>query len=94
MADKEEKAVQSAAEKQKPAKAKTKKPNFFVRRAQAIAHYFRDMKSELKKVTWASRKQVVRNTIVVLLVVLIIGVLIWIFDWLAAAVIKALINLF
>ncbi len=93
MADKEEKAVQETAEKQKPAKAKAKKPNVFVRRWKAITRYFREMKSELKKVTWPNRKQVIRNTLVVILVVLIVGVLIWIFDWLAAAVIKALVNL-
>ena len=86
MADKEVKAVDTAAAKDKPAKEKAKKPNAFVR-------YFREMKSELKKVVWPTRQQVVRNTVVVILVVLVVGVLIWLFDWLAAAVIKALVNL-
>ena len=51
------------------------------------------MKSELKKVVWPTRQQVVRNTVVVILVVLVVGVLIWLFDWLAAAIIRALVNL-
>ena len=51
------------------------------------------MKAELKKVVWPSRKTVIRNTLVVIAVVLVLGVLIWIFDWLASAVVKALINL-
>ena len=78
-----------------PAKAVTAvkkddtKPGFFKR----VAKWFREMRSELKKVVWPTRKQVVRNTIVVILVVLVIGVLIWIFDWIAAAVVKALVNL-
>ena len=66
------------------------KPGFFKR----VGKWFREMKSELKKVVWPSRKTVIRNTLVVILVVLVIGVLIWVFDWLAAAVIRALINLF
>jgi len=93
MADKEEKAVQETTAKQKPAKEKAKKPNAFVRGWKRVTRYFREMKSELKKVVWPTRKQVIRNTIVVILVVLVVGVLIWLFDWLAAAVIKALVNL-
>ena len=95
MADKETKAVQKADAAEKPAKKeKAKKPNAVVRFFKGIAKYFREMKSELKKVVWPSRKTVIRNTLVVILVVLVIGVLIWVFDWLAAAVIRALINLF
>lgn len=91
MAEKENKAVQETTEK-KPAK-KAKKPNAVVRWFKGICRYFREMKSELKKVVWPTRKQVLRNTLVVLLVVLVVGVLIWLFDWLAAAVVKALLNL-
>ena len=93
MADKEMKAVQESTEKQKPAKEKAKKPNALVRGWKRVARYFREMKSELKKVVWPSGKQVVRNTIVVIAVVIVVGVLIWIFDWIASAVVKALVNL-
>ena len=88
-----DKAVDTAAAKDKPAKEKAKKPNAFVRGWKRVTRYFREMKSELKKVVWPTRQQVVRNTVVVILVVLVVGVLIWLFDWLAAAVIKALVNL-
>ncbi len=47
---------------------------------KAIAKYFRESKSEMKKVVWPSRKQVVNNTIVVIAAVLIIGIIIWILD--------------
>lgn len=93
MADKEEKVVPKAAAKEKPAKEKAKKPNGFVCFFKRIARYFREMKSELKKVVWPTRQQLIRNTVVVILVVLVVGVLIWLFDWLAAAVIKALVDL-
>ena len=92
MAEKEVKAVETA-EKQKPAKAKAKKPNPVIRWIKGVARYFREMKAELKKVVWPSRKTVIRNTLVVIAVVLVLGVLIWIFDWVASAVVKALINL-
>ena len=93
MAEKEKKPVQESTDKQKPVKEKTKKPNVLVRGFKRVTRYFREMKSELKKVVWPSRKQVIRNTIVVIAVVVVVGVLIWIFDWIAAAVVKALVNL-
>ena len=71
-----------------------KEGNWFSRAWTAVKRWFREMKSELKKVVWPNRKTVIRNTLVVIVVVLVIGVLIWVFDWLAAAVIRALINLF
>ena len=56
MADKEVKAVDTAAAKDKPAKEKAKKPNAFVRGWKRVTRYFREMKSELKKVVWPTRQ--------------------------------------
>lgn len=78
----------------KPEKAKEQKPNFFVRTGSRMSRWFREMKSELKKVVWPTRSQTVNNTLIVIACVLVVGVFIWAFDWLAAAVVKALINLF
>lgn len=47
---------------------------------KAIAKYFREAKSEMKKVVWPSRKQVVNNTLVVIAAVLVIGIIIWVLD--------------
>lgn len=52
--------------KAKKEKAKTKKQN-------RVVKYFKDLKSELKKVVWPSRKQVVNNTGIVLVVILVVG---------------------
>ena len=60
-----------------------KKPNFFVRTGRAIAKWFREMKSELKKVVCPSGKQLVNNTLVVLAAVLVVGVVVVLFDFLA-----------
>jgi len=65
-----------------------KKPNIFKR----IASYFRDLRSEFKKVTWPSKKQVINNTIVVIVVVVVSGVVIWGLDSLLAFLIQLLLK--
>lgn len=44
------------------------------------ARFFKDIRSELKKVIWPTRKQLINNTITVLFVCLLIGVVIWVAD--------------
>jgi len=43
--------------------------------------YIRSVYSELKKVHWPSRTQLIGYTAVVLIAVAVIGVIIWLFDW-------------
>lgn len=59
-----------------------------------ISKWFREMRSELKKVVWPSKKQVLQNTLVVLLCVLAVGVFIWIFDAIGSLLVQWLIGLF
>ena len=75
------------APKEKKEKKKEKKPNRLLR-------WLKDLRGELKKVTWPSAKDVVKNVGVVILCVLIVGIFIWVFDFLARAVIDALLQLF
>ena len=70
-----------------PAKKKDKKPNRVVR-------WFKDLKGELKKVTWPSAKDTAKNVGIVIVCVLLVGVLIWVFDWVVKMVVEALLNLF
>jgi preprotein translocase subunit SecE len=56
--------------------------------------WFREMKSELKKVVWPSADKVAKNTGTVILCSLIIGAVIWIFDGVAALLIKTILNVF
>ena len=76
------------------AKAEEKKPNIFKRFFRRIAKWFREMKSELKKVVWPTRKQLLNNVIVCIVVILICGVFIWLFDWIAGVAVKGLIAAF
>ena len=55
------------------AEATTKKQNKLVK-------FVKEVKSELKKVVWPTRKQVINNTLIVIAAVLIIGLVIWAFD--------------
>ena len=56
---------------------KQKKPNIFVRAGSAIARFFKDIVSELKKVTWPTKKQVIVGTLSVLAFCLVVGLIIW-----------------
>ena len=55
-----------------------KKPSFFAK----IASFFKEVKSELKKVVWPSFAKIKQNTLIVIIYVLIIGVVIWGLDML------------
>lgn len=56
--------------------------------------WFREMKSELKKVVWPDRKTVVKNTGTVLLCSLLIGACIWIFDFVAVSTVDLILHVF
>ena len=79
-----------------PAKAVTAvkkddtKPGFF----QRIGRWFREMKSELKKVVWPTKSQMINNTVIVLVCVLIVGIFIWVFDAVGGVVVNGIITLF
>ena len=85
----EEKKVNAAPAKAVTAvKKEDKKPNLFKR----IGKWFREMKSELKKVIWPTPKQLMKNTGVSLAVMVSSAVVIWGFDQLAQLLIKALLS--
>ena len=56
--------------------------------------WFREMKSELKKVVWPNRKTVMENTGTVLLCSLVIGACIWIFDFVAVSAVELTLRVF
>ncbi len=91
MAENEKVEQASKADKAEKAKktGKNSKPGFFSR----IAKWCKEMKSELKKVQWPTRKQVVNNTLVVIACVIVVGVFIWVFDFIAGNAIQLLISL-
>lgn len=85
-----------AAKASKPAKAKKeksakdKKPGF----GKRMGRFFRELKSELKKVSWLSKAETMKKTGIVIVCVIVVGIIVWIFDGIASAVIDALLSLF
>ena len=73
--------------------AEVKKQNWLKRAWGAICRYFRELRSELKKVVWSTPKQVLKNTLIVLACVLVVGIFIWVFDFVFTVGRDALINL-
>ena len=74
--------------------AEVKKENWFKRTGSRVAKFFREMKSELKKVVWPTKEQVLKNTLIVACCVLVVGRFIWLFDFFAQILISWLIGLF
>ena len=74
--------------------AEVKKENWFKRTWAKIRKYFRELRSELKKVVWPTPQQVLKNTAVVVVCVIAVGVFIWLFDFIAQIGIDALIRVF
>ena len=69
--------------------AEAKKGKFCAR----LARWFREMKSELKKVVWPSKRQILNNTLIVLVCVVIVGIFIWVFDFAGNAIVNGIITL-
>ena len=65
------------------------KPGFFKR----VGKWFREMRSELKKVVWPTRKQLINNTVVSLVVMLISALGVWGFDQIARLLVQGLLGL-
>jgi preprotein translocase subunit SecE len=48
---------------------------------KSIGKFFREYKSEIKKISWPTAKDTTKNTLVTLAAILIVGVFIWILDF-------------
>ena len=72
--------------------AEVKKENWFKRAWAKVCKYFRELRSELKKVVWPTPKQVLKNALIVVACVLVVGVFIWLFDLVAGFGIGALLG--
>jgi len=53
----------------------------FANARKRFVRFFKDTKSELKKVIWPTKQQMVNNTLTVLLFCLVIGIIIWLVDF-------------
>ena len=83
---KETTKVEKPAKADKPAKKKSGKPSIFSR----IKKFFKDLISEMKKVSWSPWKTVKTNTAVVAFAVIGMGVAIGILDYLFSGLLMLL----
>jgi preprotein translocase subunit SecE len=74
--------------------SEVKKVNVFARLAGRFVRFVREMRSELKKVVWPTRKQVVNNSIIVLICVAVMGTLTFALDTVLGIAVRELIGLF
>ena len=59
---------------------------------QRVVLFFRDYKSEIKKIVWPNFKDVLRNTVIVLIMCAVVGVLIWLVDFGLGSLIEWILN--
>ena len=64
-------------------------PGFF----QRVKKWFREMKSELKKVVWPTKKALRNNTLVSVGMMLVSAVVVWGFDQIAQMVVRLIFRL-
>ena len=72
----ETKKTSAAAPEKKETKKKAKKPGFFKR----IGTFFREYRSELKKIVWYPKDRVLRDTGIAVAVLVVCGVIIGVLD--------------
>lgn len=87
---KETKPAKADKEKAKAKADKEKKPGV----GKRIARFFRELRSELKKVSWPTRADTLKKTGIVIVCVIVVGIIVWVFDGIASSVIDALLSLF
>ncbi|MBP7174856.1 MAG: preprotein translocase subunit SecE [Thermoclostridium sp.] len=75
--EKQQLEKQQKEKQQKEKVQKEKKPNIL----QKLSKFVKEIRGELKKVLWPSRKQVINNTLTVLVTCLVLGGVIWILDY-------------
>jgi preprotein translocase subunit SecE len=57
-----------------------------------VAEFLQQVKAELQKVTWPTRKETYGSTMVVIVLVLLVAVFLWVVDSGLSAMIQALLN--
>lgn len=68
--------------------SETIKQNAYSKFLGRFSKFFKELKSEIKKIVWPSRDQVVNNTAVVIAVTLLVGGFIWILDFVLRHIIE------
>ena len=57
---------------------------------RAVWSFASASKTEVRKVVWPSRQETVQTTLIVFVMVLVMGIVLWLFDMMLGAILKAL----
>jgi preprotein translocase subunit SecE len=57
-----------------------------------VTEFLQQVKAELQKVTWPTRKETYGSTVVVIVLVMMVAVFLWVVDTGLSALIKTLLN--
>ena len=80
--------AQAEAKADKILKDKEKSKSKGGKKQNGLIKYFKDLRSEFKKVVWPSKKKVINNTLVVLVGMFTSGIVIWGIDSALTALVK------
>jgi len=91
MADEKKEKLDKSEKPDKPVETDSKTPaKKKVKGRNRFARWFREMRSELKKVVWPTPKQIVNNTFVALSVMSVAAVVIWGIDYAGSQIFQAI----
>ena len=86
-------AKEAKTEAKSKDKAKGQNKSTDKKKKGGIKQYFKELRAELKKVVWPSRKQVVNNSWVVIVVMAAMGLFLFAVDSGLGAAVQALLNI-
>jgi preprotein translocase, SecE subunit, bacterial len=87
-------SAEEAAPKKVKAEKSDKKPKKEKKKVNPVVRWIKELRAELKKVMWPTRKQTINNTAIVIACCAVVGAFIWVFDLAAVNVFGALLRLF
>lgn len=90
--EKNEVAIASTESKKSANKVDKKKSAKPIKKTNRMVKFFKDLKAEVKKIVWPTRKQVLNNTVVVLIAMAASGLFIFAVDF-GLSALKTLVNL-
>ena len=70
----------------------TKKEKVNNKRVQLLKRYFIELRAEFRKIVWPAPKQVLNNTVVVIVMIIFVGVIIWLLDGASSYALNAFLK--
>jgi preprotein translocase subunit SecE len=70
----------------------TKKEKVNNKRVQLLKRYFIELRAEFRKIVWPAPKQVLNNTVVVIVMIIFVGVIIWLLDGASSYTLNAFLK--